>query len=144
MNNLSITDASIWDEIKLHYKYKISYDKTWVAKQKMIEHLLSSHKVFFKKLSRLLLAIKESNPRTSVDWTQKWYLNDKQWLLQDFFLLFEPYIEGFMCYRPLISVAKTYLYGRYDEKLLIAVTFYTNNEIFSLAFAIVNEEHNDN
>ena len=30
MNNLSMTVASIQDEIKLHYKYKISYDKAWV------------------------------------------------------------------------------------------------------------------
>jgi hypothetical protein len=55
----------------LHYKYKISYDETWVAKQKVIEHLSGSYKEFFKKLSRLLLAINESNPGTSVDWTHK-------------------------------------------------------------------------
>jgi hypothetical protein len=44
MNNLSIMIASIRDEIKLHYKYKISYDKAWVAKQKVIEHLFGSYK----------------------------------------------------------------------------------------------------
>jgi len=39
MINLSMMVASIHDEIKLHYKYKISYDKTQIAKQKVIEHL---------------------------------------------------------------------------------------------------------
>ena len=34
--------VSIHDEIKLHYKYKISYNKAWVAKQKVNEHLFSS------------------------------------------------------------------------------------------------------
>jgi hypothetical protein len=32
MNNLLIMVSSIQDEIKLHYKYKISYNKAWVAK----------------------------------------------------------------------------------------------------------------
>jgi hypothetical protein len=34
------------------------------------------------------------------------------------------------------------LYKRYDEKLLIAIAFYANNELFPLAFAIVDEENN--
>jgi len=42
--------ASIQDEIKLHYKYKISYDKTQIAKQKVIEHLFGSHEKTFEKL----------------------------------------------------------------------------------------------
>jgi hypothetical protein len=61
-----------------------------------------------------------------------------------FFLSFGHCIESFKYCRPLISVDGTYLYSQYDEKLLIAVVFYANNEIFSLAFAIVNEENNDN
>jgi hypothetical protein len=59
MNNLSMMIASIRDEIKLHYKYKISYDKAWVAKQKVIEHLFGSNKESFEKFLRLLLANKE-------------------------------------------------------------------------------------
>ena len=57
---------------------------------------------------------------------------------------FGPYIEGFKYYKPLISVNETHLYEQYDGKLLIAVVFSINNEIFPLAFAIVNEEINDN
>jgi hypothetical protein len=44
--------ASIQDKIKLHYKYKISYKKSWVAKQKVFEHLFGSHKESFEKLSK--------------------------------------------------------------------------------------------
>jgi len=50
MINLSMMVASIQDEIKLHYKYKISYDKTQIAKQKVIEHLFDSHEKIFEKL----------------------------------------------------------------------------------------------
>jgi len=44
MNNLSMIVVSTQDKIKLHYKYKISYDKAYVAKHKVIEHFLSSYK----------------------------------------------------------------------------------------------------
>jgi len=67
MNKLSMTVASIQDEIKLHYKYKVSYDKALVANQKVIKHLFSSYKEFFEKLPRLLSKIKESNSKTVVD-----------------------------------------------------------------------------
>jgi len=67
-----------------------------------------------------------------------------QWFFREFFLSFGPCIESFKYCRPLITVDGTYLYRQYDEKLLIAVAFDANNEIFSLTFAIVNEENNDN
>jgi hypothetical protein len=43
MDNLSMIITSIYDKVKLHYKYKILYDKAWVAKQKVFEHFFSSH-----------------------------------------------------------------------------------------------------
>jgi len=86
MNTLSMTFASIQDEIKLHYKYKISYDKAWVAKQKVIEHLFSLHKESFEKLPRLL-AIKESNPETVIDWTHKWNLDNNIMIFGRVFLV---------------------------------------------------------
>ena len=67
MNKLSIMAASIQDEIKLHYKYNISYEKAWVPKQKVIKNLIGSHEESFQKLPRLLLVIKESNPETVVN-----------------------------------------------------------------------------
>jgi hypothetical protein len=60
------------------------------------------------------------------------------------FRSFGPYIEGFKYCRSLINVDEAHLYEQYDEKLLIAVVFNANNGIFLLAFAIVDEENNDN
>ena len=56
-------------------------------------------------------------------------------------MLFGAYIEGFKYCRLVINIDVTYLYGRYDEKLLITVAFDANNRIFSLSFAIVDEEN---
>jgi len=38
----------------------------------------------------------------------------------------------------------THLYRRFSRKLLIAIVFYTNNEILSLAYAPIEEENNVN
>jgi len=66
MNNLFMMVMNIQDKIKLYYNYKILYDKVWVTKQKMFEHLFGSYEESFEKLPRLLLEIKESNPRMPI------------------------------------------------------------------------------
>jgi hypothetical protein len=50
------------------------------------------------------------------------------------FWSFGPCIEGFKNCRPIINVDETYFYGRYGEKLLIAIAFDIYNRIFPLAF----------
>uniref|UniRef100_A0A2K1XE69 MULE transposase domain-containing protein n=1 Tax=Populus trichocarpa TaxID=3694 RepID=A0A2K1XE69_POPTR len=50
--------------------------------------------------------------------------------------------SSFKYYKSPINADATYLYKRYDEKLLIAIAFDANNELFPLAFAIVDEENN--
>ena len=49
-------------------------------------------------------------------------------------------MEGFKHYRPVISIDGTHLYGKYEEKMLITTAVDGNNQIFSLAFAIVDKE----
>jgi hypothetical protein len=45
---------------------------------------------------------------------------------------------------PIISVEDTYLYERFNGKLLIVVAFDADNEIFPLSYALVEEENNIN
>ena len=53
---------------------------------------------------------------------------------------FAPSIVGFAHCRLVIIVDGTHLYGKYKGKLLIAMTTDANNEIFPLAFAVVDDE----
>lgn len=68
----------------------------------------------------------------------------KQLCLGSVLQAFGPTIEGFKSCRPIISVNDTHLYKRFSRKLLIAVAFDTDNEIFSLAYAPIEEENNVN
>ena len=56
------------------------------------------------------------------------------------FWAFSPFIEGFKYCRPIISIDATHLYGRYKGKMLIVMGVDANNQLFSLAFAIAEEE----
>ncbi|XP_075659309.1 uncharacterized protein LOC142629237 [Castanea sativa] len=48
--------------------------------------------------------------------------------------------ELFAHCRPVVSIDRTHLYGKYRGKLLTAMATDANNEIFSLAFAVVDDE----
>ncbi|KAK9998941.1 hypothetical protein SO802_018544 [Lithocarpus litseifolius] len=61
-------------------------------------------------------------------------------LLRYVFWAFAPCIDGFRHCKPVISIDKTHLYGKYRGVLLIAMATNANNKVFPLAFAIVNKE----
>ena len=56
------------------------------------------------------------------------------------FWAFKPCIDGFVHCRPVISIDGTHVYGKYDIKLLIAITIDGNDSILPLTFAIVANE----
>ena len=56
------------------------------------------------------------------------------------FWAFAPSITGFAHCRPVISIDGTHLCGKYRGKLLIAMATDANNEIFLLAFAVVDDK----
>ena len=56
------------------------------------------------------------------------------------FWAFAHSIAGFAHCRPVISINGIHLYGKYKGKLLIAMATNANNEIFLLAFVVVDDE----
>ncbi|XP_021602286.1 uncharacterized protein LOC110607473 [Manihot esculenta] len=60
------------------------------------------------------------------------------------FWAFKQSIEGFKHCRPVISIDGTFLYGKYTGCILCATALDGNNQLFPLAFAIVDKEDGDN
>ena len=56
------------------------------------------------------------------------------------FWSFTPCIDGFKYCKPVISIDGTYLYGKYQGKLLITMATDANNKVFPLTFAVVDIE----
>ena len=59
---------------------------------------------------------------------------------QYLFWAFQPSIDGFTHCRPVICIDGTHINGKYKGKLLVAMGINADNKIFSLAFAIIDEE----
>ena len=64
-------------------------------------------------------------------------------IFQRVFWSFKPSIEGFQHCRPVMSIDGTHLYGKYKDKLLIAMGYDGINQLFPLAFAIIEGENTD-
>ena len=56
---------------------------------------------------------------------------------------FKPSIEGFASCRPVMSIDGIHLYEKYKGTLLIVMGYDGNNQLFPLAFAIIECENID-
>ncbi|KAJ6939457.1 hypothetical protein NC651_005800 [Populus alba x Populus x berolinensis] len=63
--------ATIQGTVKKDYKDEVAYWKAWMAKQKILERLMVTCKKSFQNLFRMLMPIKDLNPRAIVIWDYK-------------------------------------------------------------------------
>jgi len=92
--------------------------KAWIAKQKILEWLFGTHEESFQNPRRMLLVIKDSNPRMIVTWDYKMVDGNKT-TFKEAFWAFDASIDGFQLCHPLISIDNTRIYSKYKAKLLI-------------------------
>ena len=107
--DINISVASIQSVIDRDFHHKVSYWKAWVAKQKILERLFGTHEESFQMLPRFLLAIRDSNMGTVVQWDHKIVDGDKI-IFGRVFWAFGASIDGFQYYHPLISIDGIHLY----------------------------------
>ncbi|KAG5560268.1 hypothetical protein RHGRI_003534 [Rhododendron griersonianum] len=124
--------------------YYPSYAKTWAAKQMAIAAIYGDWEYSFAELPQYLAAIKERNPGTQTHIITKETARPGHVIFDAVFWAFGPAIEGFKHCRPVISVDGTFLTGKYKGTLLVAVTQDAENQIFPIAFAIVEKENKEN
>jgi hypothetical protein len=64
--DLSTSVVTIQVTVERDYKHEVFYYKAWIAKQKILERLFGTLGESFQNLSKMLLAIKDSNLGTIV------------------------------------------------------------------------------
>jgi len=126
--------------MKERFEHEISYYKIWDVKQKAIANIHGNWEELYQKLYKLLLAYKDNNPGTQVSYRSINENTPGTIIFKYVFLAFAPFIAGFVQCRLVISIDGTHLYRKYKGKLLIAMTTNANNEIFLLAFAVMDDE----
>ena len=125
----------------LHAKHghDVTMYKVWEAKQKAVACIYVDFHESYAELPRFLAALSDANPDTVT--TLKC---DPRVLgtckFNSTFWAFGPCIRGFRHCRPVISIDATHLYDKYKGKLLIAMATNGNNEVYPLAFVVVESE----
>ncbi|XP_027922828.1 uncharacterized protein LOC114180729 [Vigna unguiculata] len=125
--------------------YNTTYRKAWLAKQQAIEDVYGNWEQSYNRLSCLLQAMQTYLPefvyklKTSPITNGEEVVENQQHFRRVFWT-FKPCIDGFPFCKPIVQVDGTFLYGRYRGTLLVAVAQDGRNNIFPIAFAIVEGE----
>ena len=131
--------------IELKYEgHKPSYYKVWDAKQKEIGKIFGNWEESYQMLQKLLMAYIDQDSTTLVFYRTKPTNEDDTIFLHYVFWSFGSCIDGFKYCKPVISIDGTHLCGKYQGKLLVAMTTIANSKIFPLAFAVVDCESGSN
>ena len=125
----------------LHAKHghDVTMYKVWEAKQKAVTRIYGDFDESYAELPWFLAALSDANSDTVT--TLK--CNPRvpgTCIFNSAFWAFGSCIRGFRHYRPVISINAMHLYGKYKGKLLIAMATDGNNEVYPLAFAVVESE----
>jgi zinc finger SWIM domain-containing protein 3 len=87
-----------------------------------------------------MAALQQFNEGTIVEWNVEPTTTLNEVKFNYIFWTFRPAIEGFVHCLPVVCIDGTHLNGKYKGKLLTAVGITGNNQVFPLAFAIVDDE----
>ncbi|GFY81180.1 hypothetical protein Acr_01g0009890 [Actinidia rufa] len=133
--------ASIVENVKNHSGFTVSYKKAWLGRTKAIAMVFGDWDSSYEKLLRFMRTLELRNPGTAVilETLDLGMMGVRA--LDRIFWAFRPCIEGFKHYPPVIGIDGTFLYGRYTGVMLIAMAKTVTNNIFPLAFALVESEN---
>ncbi|ERM95687.1 hypothetical protein AMTR_s00023p00214690 [Amborella trichopoda] len=113
--------------------------QTWRGTEVVREMIDGSHGQQYLDLPMYIEKIRRTNPGTEVR------IHTDEGRFKQLFIAYQPCIMGFIngC-RPLIGIDGIFLKGKYQGILLCAITVDANNELFPLAFAVVEKENYQN
>ncbi|PHT82228.1 hypothetical protein T459_15243 [Capsicum annuum] len=127
-------------DIKREYGIQLNYSQAWRAKEIAREQLQGSYREAYSQLPSFCERIMETNPGSLATFVTK---EDSSF--HRLFVSFHASIYGFQqgC-RPLLFLDSTVLYAKYQGIVLSAVGADGNDGVLPVAFAVVDEETDDN
>ena len=144
IDNPSFEPKSIICAVEEKFKYKISYNKAYRAKQKALEMRWGTYEASYHNLPSLLHTICQRNPVSFYDLkTYPCVQRPGKQVLQRSFLALGACIEAFRHCRPVICIDGTFLTGKYKGTILTAIAADGNNQLVPLAIAFVEKESGD-
>ncbi|CAI9107687.1 OLC1v1007101C1 [Oldenlandia corymbosa var. corymbosa] len=131
----------ILEEIHRVHGITLSYKQAWRGKERIMATLRGSFEEDFRLLPQYCDQIKRTNPGSIAGV----YVNQPDNSFHRLFISFQASIFGFLnACRPLIGLDRTVLKNKYLGTMLLATSFDGDGALFPLAFAVVDEENDDN
>ncbi|TYK24382.1 protein FAR-RED ELONGATED HYPOCOTYL 3-like [Cucumis melo var. makuwa] len=115
----------------------ISYQKAWCAREAVLNDIRKSSVESYKMLPRFAYILELNNPSSVVE-----YKVDVDSRFHYFFMILSVFTSGWQHCRPVISIDGTSMENKYGGTLLSASTSNVNDQIFHLAFCVVDYENN--
>ncbi|XP_027357171.1 uncharacterized protein LOC113866543 [Abrus precatorius] len=131
--------------VESELRFKTTYRKVWLAKQKAIAMKYGDWKESYNELSRWLGGLQSYMSGTIVQvQSEPYHIGDFVdygcFMFHRLFWTYPPCIEAFKYCKKLISIDGTHLYGKYSGTLLMAIAEDGNSNILPIAFAVVEGE----
>ncbi|XP_074323481.1 uncharacterized protein LOC141660395 [Apium graveolens] len=132
---------NIMSQITSMYNYNVTYKKAWIGKQKAISYVYGDWMTSYNKLPTFLSAVMHFNPGTValID-VEADVTKPNTSVCKRVWWVFKPMIDGWQHARLVISIDGTFLKGKYNGKLLVAMGSDSNNQQYPIAYGLVHEE----
>ncbi|XP_016185811.1 uncharacterized protein LOC107627495 [Arachis ipaensis] len=136
------SEAEDW--FRREFNVTINYKKIQRAMKKARENIEGSEREQYAELRDYILALLIANPGATIDMDTT-PMPDSLPIFKRLYICFDACKKGFIqgC-RPFIGLDGTFLKGYYGGQLLTAVGQDANNQIFPIAYAVVDSETRDN
>ena len=131
------TPRDIRKDMMDNYGVSMSYDKAYRSREKALEMIRGKADESYAKLPKYLHRIKETNSGLVTNFVTKCDENFKY-----MYMALAASIQGWIHCKPIVVVDGTYLTSAHKGTLITTYTMDANEQIFPLAFAIVDLENN--
>ena len=131
------TPGDIRKDMMDNYGVSMSYDKAYRSREKALEMIRGKPDESYAKLPKYLHMIKVTNPGSVTD-----FVTNSDGNFKYMYMALAASIQGWIHCKPIVVVDGTYLTSTHKGTLITACTMDANEQIFPLAFAIVDSENN--
>ena len=143
--NVDISIRAVRDLVEERYPGIVpKYNKLWRGRELAIARQFGSWEGSYGLIIPLLEAIKRANPGTKYKTVSKPTGKEGYRYFMRAAWAWGPCIDAVTSLRPIITIDACFLSGRYKGKLLIACAYDADNQLFPLAFGLVETEDFDN
>lgn len=137
LQSTSYTPRNIIEDVRKEYGINLSYEKAWRCKETAIGYIRGTLDESYKRLPAYFYALEQKNPGSVTD-----LVLDSGSRFRYCFWALGACIRGFASCRPVICIDGSFLKTKYGGQILSAIALDANDQLFPLAFAVVDTENN--